>query len=73
MEGVGSIDTTAVDQLVALLDELRAGGMVVALARPNQRVVDMLRRSGVIGDDTSIDVFPTINAAVAAHRRRTGG
>lgn len=73
MEGIGSIDTTAVDHLTALLDELRAAGMVVGLARPNARVVEILRRSGVIGREGGPTVFPTINAAVAAHRRRTGG
>lgn len=72
MEGIGSVDTTAVDHLSELLDELRADGLEVSLARPNRRVVEVLRRGGVVGDGGP-RVFATINAAVAAHRRRTAG
>jgi high affinity sulfate transporter 1 len=73
MEGVGSIDTTAVDHLVDLVDELAADDVVVGIARANRRVLAMLRRAGIVerlGDDA---VFPTINAAVDDHRRRTRG
>ncbi len=72
MEGIGSIDTTAVDHVAGLVDELRARGMAVGFARANHQVLDLLRNAGVIaqlGDDR---VFPTINAAVEEHRRRTG-
>lgn len=72
MEGVGSIDTTAIDQLGELIDQLEADGRTVGLARANARVLNLLRRAGVVerlGEDR---VFPTINAAVRAHRRREG-
>jgi high affinity sulfate transporter 1 len=71
MEGVGSIDSTAVDQLGGLLDELEEAGIVVSVARANQFVLDVFDRAGLrdrIGDER---VFPTINAAVNAFRRTT--
>ena len=71
LEGIGSIDTTAVDHLAELVEELQRDGIVVSLARGNRRVLDLLQRSGLmeqLGDDR---VFPTINAAVEEHRRRT--
>jgi high affinity sulfate transporter 1 len=71
MEGVGSVDTTAVDHLVELVEELEADGIVVSLARPNHKVIEMLSRAGVIERLGSQHVFPTINAAVADHRRRS--
>ncbi len=72
MEGIGSVDTTAVDHLADLIDELRARGMVVAVARANNKVLDLLTRAGLIESLGSDHVFPTINAAVEDHRRRTG-
>ncbi len=70
MEGVGSIDTTAVDALGDLIDELEEAAVDVSLARANDRVLDVLERAGLIerlGEDR---VYPTINSAVAAFRRR---
>ncbi|MEL6890244.1 MAG: SulP family inorganic anion transporter [Actinomycetota bacterium] len=72
MEGIGSIDTTAVDQLDDMVSDLREAGMIVGIARANARVVGVLERSGLrerLGDDA---VFPTINAAVAAYRSHGG-
>lgn len=71
MEGIGSIDTTAVDHLENLCDELEARGIVVSLARANTKVLALLTRAGItdrLGPDR---LFPTINAAVDDHRRRT--
>jgi len=70
MEGIGSIDTTAVDHLVGLVDELDAGGIVVGIARANRRVLDLLDRAGVVERLGADRIFPTINAAVEDHRRR---
>ncbi|MDJ0770875.1 MAG: SulP family inorganic anion transporter [Ilumatobacter sp.] len=72
MEGIGSIDTTAVDHLAELFDDLEADGITISLARPNHKVHDMLIRSGLqdrLGEER---VYPTINAAVAAYQRRSG-
>ncbi len=72
MEGIGSIDTTAVEHLSDLFDEFEADGIVVSLARANQKVLDLLTRAGLIARLGPDRVFPTINAAVNDHRRRTG-
>jgi high affinity sulfate transporter 1 len=71
MEGVGSVDTTAVDHLSDLIADLEANGIVVSLARANTKVLDLLTRAGLIARLGSDRVFPTINAAVQDHRRRT--
>jgi high affinity sulfate transporter 1 len=71
MEGIGSIDTTAVEHLADLVDELDAGGIVVSFARANNKVLDLMTRAGIIARIGSDRVFPTINAAVDDHRRRT--
>ncbi len=72
MEGIGSVDTTAVDHLADLVDELENAGMIVGLARANQKVLGLLTKAGLINRLGSDRVFPTINAAVNDHRRRTG-
>lgn len=71
-EGIGSIDTTAVDHLTQLVEELQHDGIVVSLARANRRVLDLLTRSGLVDQLGADRVFPTINAAVDEHHRRTG-
>lgn len=70
LEGIGSVDATAVGHLSELFVELRERGADVAIARPNQRVLDTFERAGLLDDLGADAVFPTINAAVAAHRRR---
>ncbi len=70
LEGVGSIDTTAVDHLVVLIEELERDGLVVSFARPNQKVLGLLERAGIIDQVGEERIFPTINAAVSDHRRR---
>ncbi len=64
LEGVGSIDTTAADQLQDLFKDLRADGMTVAVARANARVLGVLERAGLVDELGADRVFPTINAAV---------
>lgn len=71
MEGIGSIDTTAVDHLAELIDELTARGITVGLARANQNVLRLITNAGLIDRLGSGRIFPTINAAVEEHRRRT--
>lgn len=72
MEGIGSVDTTAVDHLADLVDELHQRGMAVGLTRANQQVLGLLTRAGIIDRLGPDRVFPTINAAVEDHRRRAG-
>ena len=71
MEGIGSVDTTAVDHLSDLVIELESSGIVVSLARANSQVLRLLTRAGLVARLGSDRVFPTINAAVLDHRRRT--
>ena len=73
LEGIGSIDTTAVEHLGVLLDELADLGIVVAIARANERVIGVLERAGLLGRIGADRVFPTINAAVRDFDRRTQG
>ena len=71
MEGIGSVDTTAVDHLTDLVDELTAHGITVGLARANQAVFGLITRAGLVDRLGPDRIFPTINAAVEEHRRRT--
>ncbi len=71
MEGVGSIDTTAIDHFIDVVRELQGWGITVSLARANQRVSDMLTLAGVTDLIGAEQIFPTINTAVAAYRRST--
>lgn len=71
LEGVGDVDTSAIERLGELLEELRAEGVeVVAVARANERAEQRLDRAGLLGTDGPLRSFPTINAAVAAFRHR---
>jgi len=68
-EGVGGIDTTALDGLRELTGELMRAGMVVAIARANAPVMEMLGRAGLVvqdGDGATLRPFPTIKGAVVA-------
>lgn len=72
MEGIGSIDTTAIDHLAELFDELDGAEITVRLARPNHKVLDALARAGLVEMVGADRVFPTINAAVADYRDTSG-
>ena len=69
-EGVSDIDTTAVQQLDELLDDLETAEVTVRLARVREPARQMLERSGVlarIGEDV---VFFEVGDAVADFRSR---
>ncbi len=77
-EGIGAIDATAVEALEELEAELRAQGLVVAVARANGPVLDRLARAGLTEPAGKLRVFATINAAVRgfearAHEAAEGG
>jgi len=72
-EGVGSIDTTAIDHLFELCDEMAAEGIELSLARANEQVAAAMDRAGLTDRFGSDHIFPTINAAVADFRRNGGG
>lgn len=72
-EGVGSLDTTALDGLAELVEALRTTGVAqVAVARPNHDVLIRLRRSGLLEPEGPLRSFATINSAVRAFRERPG-
>ncbi len=73
-EGIGSVDSTAIDSLDDLLTDLEARGVVaIGVARANEMVLAMLDRAGLLSPGGRIDVYPTINAAVHAFERRPSG
>jgi len=69
MEGVGSIDGTAVASLRGLVDDVgREGVEVIAVARANPRALDRLGRAGLLDPGGPIVVYATISGAVRAFR-----
>lgn len=67
-EGVSDIDTTAIEQLGELLDDLAAAEIDVALARVRKPVRDMLDRSGLLERIGTDRIFLEVDDAVAAMR-----
>ncbi len=66
LEGVGSIDATAVAALRGLVDDVQRELVeVIAVARANDRALERLRRAGLLEPAGPLRVFPTINAAVS--------
>lgn len=73
-EGVGALDATAADALADLVTRLGDADLsVVAVARANQPVLDLLRRSGLLAPGGPLIAFDTINSAVRAYRRHRAG
>lgn len=64
-EGVGAVDATALDTLGTLVDDFRARGIVLAVARANERALAPLRRAGLL-DDGGLRIYATIRLAVRA-------
>ncbi|MDJ0953608.1 MAG: SulP family inorganic anion transporter [Acidimicrobiia bacterium] len=66
LEGVSDIDTTAIEQLGELLDDLAVADVTVGLARVRKPVHDMLDRSGLLERIGAERVFLEVDDAVAA-------
>jgi SulP family sulfate permease len=64
LEGVSDIDTTAIQQLDELLDDLDAADVTVTLARVRQPVMDMLKRSDVLDRVGQDAIFLEVDDAV---------
>jgi SulP family sulfate permease len=62
-EGVSDIDTTAIQELGDLLDDLAAADVAVSFARVRQPVREMLERSGVL-DRNNETIFLEVDDAV---------
>jgi high affinity sulfate transporter 1 len=65
-EAITDLDTTAASTLEAVVSELVAQGIVVALARAKQRLRSQLDRTGLTGRIGQDRCFPSIRTAVAA-------
>ena len=66
LEGVGSIDATAVAALRGLVDDVQPELVeVIAVARANDRALERFSRAGLLEPAGPLRVFPTINAAVS--------
>lgn len=71
-EGVGSLDSTAVDVLVDLLEHLRAAGVgALSVTRANEHVLALLDRAELLEPVGPLRAYPTIKAAVRAYRERS--
>ena len=71
-EGVGAVDATALDTLAAMVDDFGARGIVLAVARANERALAPLRRAGLL-DDGELRVYATIRQAVRAFEAARAG
>jgi SulP family sulfate permease len=69
-EGVSDIDTTAIQQLGDLLDELDAADVVTMAARVRQPVREMLERSGLLDRLGPDAIFLEVDDAVRHYLRR---
>ncbi|NMD26192.1 MAG: STAS domain-containing protein, partial [Actinobacteria bacterium] len=70
-EGIGALDASAVEMLGELIGHLQtAGGAVIAGGRANERVLDPLRRAGLLQPTGQVHTYPTINGAVRAFHNR---
>ena len=68
-DGVGSIDTTAVQMLVTLTEDLFETDIThICVARANARTLEALERAGLLAPQGPIRSFPTINSGVRAFR-----
>ncbi len=70
-EGIGSLDSTAAERLEQLHEQLSRDELTIAVARANDDVIGVMKRSGLIDAIGSEHIYPTINAAVADFRRRS--
>jgi MFS superfamily sulfate permease-like transporter len=67
-EAIIDIDITAADVLKELQAELAEAGIVFALARAKQDLLQLLRRAGVVEMIGADRCFPRLKTAVAAFR-----
>lgn len=73
-DGVGSIDTTAVQTLAEMTADLLARELqVMCVARANPDTLASLDRAGLLAPEGPIRSFATINVAVRAFKERDAG
>ena len=66
-EPVTSVDVTAADALVELIETLHADGIEFCFAELKDPVKDKLKRFGIYGQIGQASFFPTIDAAVRSY------
>lgn len=71
-EPITDVDTTAAEVLGALLEDLRARGVVLAFAELKDPVADRLRAYGLLDAVGADNLHPTVGAAVHAYLHDTG-
>jgi SulP family sulfate permease len=69
-EGVSDIDTTALDELNELLEDLEHSGVGVSLARVRRPVLDMLERSGLLGRIGEANIHLEVDDGVRAFQEQ---
>jgi MFS superfamily sulfate permease-like transporter len=69
MEANVEVDITALDAVDALRRDLEARGIVFALARVKQDLLDQLESFGLASIVGADHIFPTLPTAVAAYER----
>jgi sulfate permease, SulP family len=76
---VPDLEITALDRLADLAEDLHGQGMILWVAAPSQRPLEMLRRAAELLGRTDLQsdtgrlgvrLFPTIDEAISAHRDR---
>jgi sulfate permease, SulP family len=76
---VPDLEITALDRLADLAEDLHDQGMILWVAAPSQRPLEMLRRAAELLGRTDLQsdtgrlgvrLFPTIDEAISAHRDR---
>lgn len=71
-EPITDLDTTALDELVQLDDELAKHGISLVFAEMKGPVKDRLTRFGAAARFTSDHFYPTIHSAVRCYRKEAG-
>lgn len=71
-EPITDLDTTALDELVQLDDELAQQGISLVFAEMKGPVKDRLTRFGAAARFTADHFYPTIHNAVRSYKRETG-
>jgi SulP family sulfate permease len=72
-EAITDLDTTGVEVLTRLLDDLTAEGATLSFARVRSPVREMMRRTDFEGKIGETSFFLQVDEAVAALRARRGG
>lgn len=70
-EGIGALDASAIDMLGDLLARMTSEGLaVIGIARANDRVIERLRKAGLLEPEGRLRSYATINASVKAFHQR---